>query len=138
MALYYLTPEQFRRKHALKMSLQPATHSLPPTHVPNKAERALGRTRAVRRHAPYMMGKATSSCLEASKGSFAESRAIRQTGEADTVVSDMAQLRKEARKNFVGGCQAAEAVAYCDSLGKDDPDQVDHTAKAINKGEHKP
>jgi hypothetical protein len=45
----------------------------------------------------------------------------------------MAQLRKEARKNFVGGCQATDAVAYCDSLGKDDPDQVDHTAKAITK-----
>jgi hypothetical protein len=80
-----------------------------------------------------MMGKAAGSCLEASKGSSAERRIIWGAGEADAVVSGMAQLRKEARKNFVGGCQATDAVAYCDSLGKDDPDQVDHTAKAITK-----
>lgn len=81
-------------------------------------------------HTPlYMMGEAKSSCLETSGVSPL-------SGAVDTQISDMAQLRQEAKKNFAGGCQATVLVAYCDSLGKDDPDQVnDHTAKAINKGE---
>ena len=86
---------------------------------------------------PYMMGGPASSWHEASKVSSIKGQIIRTESQADTavntVVSDTAQFRKESRKNLAEGCQATVSVAYCDSLGKDDPDQVRPHGQAINQ-----